>query len=174
MTNGVKWVAMRHGCKMPKLNRPANQRKALIRTLVTEVLRHGRITTTKVRDKRGRIGRLAPRPDRAATPPPDLSLFSHPVSLTLPFPTTSSHPPTQTKAKAIRKHVDKMIGLAKDGSLHARRQAAAFVYDKDIVAALFAEAPFRYADRGSGYCRVVTEPRVRRGDSAEMAAIELV
>ena len=52
MTNGVKWVAMRHGCKMPKLNRPANQRKALIRTLVTEVLRHGRITTTKVRDKR--------------------------------------------------------------------------------------------------------------------------
>jgi ribosomal protein L17 len=80
----------------------------------------------------------------------------------------------QTKAKAIRKHVDKMIGLAKDGSLHARRQAAAFVYDKDIVAALFAEAPARYADRASGYCRVVTEPRVRRGDAAEMAAIELV
>lgn len=117
---------MRHGNRLNHLGRPADQRKALVRTLTTEVLRHGRITTTKVR------------------------------------------------AKAIRKYVDKMIGLAKDGSLHARRQAAAFVYDKDIVAALFAEAPARYADRGSGYCRVVTEPRVRRGDSAEMAAIELV
>ena len=70
--------------------------------------------------------------------------------------------------------MDKMIGLAKDGSLHARRQAAACVYDKDIVSALFKEAPARYADRASGYCRVVAEARVRRGDSAEMAAIELV
>jgi hypothetical protein len=53
VSNGSKWVAMRHGKKLPKLNRPANQRKALIRTLVTEVLRHGRITTTKVRKSRG-------------------------------------------------------------------------------------------------------------------------
>ena len=67
-----------------------------------------------------------------------------------------------------------MIGLAKDGSLHARRQALAFVYDPAIVRALFDEAPARYETRTSGYCRVVTEPRRRRGDSAELAAIELV
>ena len=125
-TNGATVVAMRHRCRVARLGRPADQRKALVRSLVTEVLRHGRITTTK------------------------------------------------TKAKAIRKYVDKIIGLAKDGSLHARRQAAAFIYDEDIVASLFAEAPSRYADRGCGYCRVVTEPRLRRGDAAEMAAIELV
>lgn len=39
---------IRHGLKKAELGLPADQRKALIRTLVTEVLRHGRITTTKV------------------------------------------------------------------------------------------------------------------------------
>ena len=53
-------------------------------------------------------------------------------------------------------------------------QAAAFIYDKDIVKSLFDEAPSRYQDRNGGYCRVITEARARRGDSAEMAAIELV
>ncbi len=53
-------------------------------------------------------------------------------------------------------------------------QALAFVYDKDIVKSLFDEAPGRYQDRNGGYCRVITEARARRGDAAEMAAIELV
>jgi len=53
-------------------------------------------------------------------------------------------------------------------------QALAYIYDKDIVKSLFEEAPKRYGDRSGGYCRVVTEVRVRRGDSAEMAVIELV
>ena len=43
----------------------------------------------------------------------------------------------QTKAKAIRKYVDKMIGLAKEGTLHARRQALGFVYDPELVKSLF-------------------------------------
>lgn len=40
--------AMRHGRKVKRLGRPADQRKALMRALVTEVLRHGKIKTTKV------------------------------------------------------------------------------------------------------------------------------
>lgn len=80
----------------------------------------------------------------------------------------------QPRAKAIRKYVDKMITLAKDGSLHARRQALAFVYDKDLVSSLFEQAPERYAERNGGYCRVMTEIQKRRGDNAEMATIELV
>lgn len=53
-------------------------------------------------------------------------------------------------------------------------QALAFVYDQSIVKSLFDEAPARYSDRNGGYCRVITEPQRRRGDSTEMAAIELV
>lgn len=124
--NGATLFAMRHGVKKARLGRPADQRKALVRGLVTEVLRHGKITTTKPR------------------------------------------------AKAIRKYVDKMITLAKDGSLHARRQALGFVYDKDLVQSLFEQAPERYAERNGGYCRVTTEIQKRRGDNAEMATIELV
>ncbi len=47
--NGIKVFAMRHGNKKAKLNKPADQRKALLRSLTTEVLRHGKIKTTKVR-----------------------------------------------------------------------------------------------------------------------------
>jgi hypothetical protein len=46
---GMKWTMMRHGDKVKHLGRPADQRKALIRALVTETLRHGQIRTTKVR-----------------------------------------------------------------------------------------------------------------------------
>ena len=46
--NGGKVFAMRHQKRVARLGRPADQRKALVRSLTTEVLRHGRITTTKV------------------------------------------------------------------------------------------------------------------------------
>ena len=59
----------------------------------------------------------------------------------------------QTKAKAIRKYVDKMIGLAKEGTLHARRQALAFVYDEDLVKSLFEQVGGRVgAGWGAGAC----------------------
>ncbi len=61
-SNGGRVFAMRHGVKGARLGRPADQRKALIRGLVTEVLRHGKITTTKVRAgarQQGRRGRRA-------------------------------------------------------------------------------------------------------------------
>ena len=116
---------IRHGKKVAKLNKPADQRKALLRALTTEVIRHGRIQTTMAR------------------------------------------------AKAVRPCVDKMIQLSKDGSLHSRRQAMAFLYDKDLVHSLFEAGPERYADREGGYCRVLrTMPR--QGDNASMAIIELV
>jgi large subunit ribosomal protein L17 len=67
-----------------------------------------------------------------------------------------------------------MITLAKDGSLHAKRQAFGFVYDKTLVYAVFKEAPKRYGERNGGYCRVTTLIQRRRGDNAELATIELV
>ncbi len=116
---------MRHGCRVPELGKPADQRKALLRALTTELIRHGQITTTKAR------------------------------------------------AKAVRSEVDRMITLAKDGSLAARRRALGYMYDKDLVHALFAQATERYGDRNGGYSRVVRTIR-RRGDNAEMAIVELV
>jgi large subunit ribosomal protein L17 len=115
---------MRHGCRVPQLGKPADQRKALLRALTTEVIRHGRITTTKAR------------------------------------------------ARAVRGEVDRMITLAKDGSLSSRRKALGYVYDKNLVHALFEQAKERYGNRNGGYTRIIrTIPR--RGDSAEMAIVEL-
>ncbi|MFN3680065.1 50S ribosomal protein L17 [Thermosynechococcus sp.] len=116
---------MRHQRRVPQLGLPADQRKALLRALTTELIRHGRITTTKAR------------------------------------------------AKAVRAEAERMITLAKDGSLAARRRALGYLYDKQLVHALFAQAPARYGDRNGGYTRIIRSVR-RRGDNAELAVIELV
>ncbi len=116
---------MRHGCKVPKLGRPADQRKAMLRALTTELIRHGQIKITK------------------------------------------------TRAKEVRKEADRMISLAKDGSLSARRRAMSYLYDKNLVHSLFAEAEERYGNRNGGYTRIIRTVN-RRGDNAEMALIELV
>ncbi|NMF82234.1 MAG: 50S ribosomal protein L17 [Leptolyngbya sp. LCM1.Bin17] len=115
---------MRHRRRVHQLGKPADQRKALLRSLTTELIRHGRITTTKAR------------------------------------------------AKAVREEADRMITLAKDGSLPARRRAMGYIYDKQLVHALFSQADERYSDRNGGYTRIVKTVR-RRGDNAEMAIIEL-
>jgi large subunit ribosomal protein L17 len=116
---------MRHQCRVPLLGRPADQRKALLRALATELIRHGQITTTKAR------------------------------------------------AKAVRSEVERMITLAKDGSLAARRRALGYIYDKQLVHSLFEAAPERYGKRNGGYTRIARTVR-RRGDNSEMAIIELV
>ncbi|KAG8468435.1 hypothetical protein KFE25_013518 [Diacronema lutheri] len=116
---------MRHAVRGGRLGRPADQRKALLRALTTECIRHGAITTTL------------------------------------------------TKCKEVRKTVDHMVTLAKDGSLHARRQALGYIYDKQLVHALFEGAADRYKDREGGYTRI-TRGDFRRGDNTQMGTIELV
>ncbi len=80
---------------------------------------------------------------------------------------------TQAKAKEVQPLVDKLVGLAKQGDLHARRQALAIITDRDAVHKLFAEIGPRYEDREGGYCRVV-KIGPRQGDAAPMAVIEFV
>eukprot|EP00189_Rhodosorus_marinus_P009987 CAMPEP_0184737690 /NCGR_PEP_ID=MMETSP0315-20130426/460_1 /TAXON_ID=101924 /ORGANISM="Rhodosorus marinus, Strain UTEX LB 2760" /LENGTH=175 /DNA_ID=CAMNT_0027205005 /DNA_START=41 /DNA_END=568 /DNA_ORIENTATION=- len=117
--------AMRHRKRGRKLNKPADQRKALLRALTTELIRHGRISATLAR------------------------------------------------CKEVRRYADHMIQLSKDGSLHARRQAMGFMYDKQLVHALFEQGAERYKERQGGYTRVLrTMPR--KGDNAQMGIIELV
>jgi large subunit ribosomal protein L17 len=114
-----------------KLRRNSDQRKALLRDLVTDIIIHERLTTT------------------------------------------------ESKAKELKKLADKMITLAKDGSLSARRQAAETVRFEDVkegqnaLQKLFSELGPRYQDRNGGYTRIIkTVPR--RGDAAPMAIIEFV
>ncbi len=80
---------------------------------------------------------------------------------------------TEAKAKELRGEVDHLISLAKAGTLHARRQAYAYVYDKRVVDKLFHELGPRFVDRAGGYTRI-TRLGPRRGDAAMMVQIELV
>ena len=80
---------------------------------------------------------------------------------------------TEAKAKELRKVADKMLTLAKRGDLHARRQALAYMMDKDVVKKLFDEVAPKYKDRQGGYTRII-KAGVRQGDAAPMVIIELV
>ncbi|MDI6453426.1 50S ribosomal protein L17 [Peloplasma aerotolerans] len=114
-----------------RLRRNSNQRKALLRDLVTDIIINERIVTT------------------------------------------------EAKAKELKKLADKMVTLAKEGSLSSRRQAAETVRFEEVkegqnaLQKLFSELGPRYQDRKGGYTRIIkTVPR--RGDAAPMAIIEFV
>lgn len=131
---------MRHRCKVDHLSRPADQRKALIRTLATSLFTHDEITTTLVR------------------------------------------------AKALKKHADRIVTLAKRGDVHAIRQVRNLIYHsrtgemltdekgretpETVLRRIFNKTAPRFAGRKGGYTRVVQMPP-RRGDAAPMALIQL-
>lgn len=107
------------------MSRPADQRKAALRALTTNLLREKQISTT-----------LA-------------------------------------NARAAAPEIEKIISLAKKGDLHARRQAASFIYDKEVVQDLFDAVVDRYKDQNSGFTRIIKNG-MRRGDNAQLAILQLV
>ena len=80
---------------------------------------------------------------------------------------------TVTRAKELRKFAERMITFGKKNTLASRRNAFAFLRDEEAVAKIFNELAPKYADRNGGYTRII-KTSVRKGDSAEMAIIELV
>jgi len=80
---------------------------------------------------------------------------------------------TLAKARAARPVAEKMITLAKRGTLHARRQALAYMTQEAAVQKLFTELGPRFAERPGGYTRIVKLDK-RMGDGASMAMLELV
>ncbi|MBC2606383.1 50S ribosomal protein L17 [Pelagicoccus albus] len=80
---------------------------------------------------------------------------------------------TLKKAKALRPFVEKVITLAKKGSLHDRRIAISRVRDVAAVNELFEEKVEQFKERNGGYTRIY-KIGTRRGDAAEMALIELI
>jgi len=108
-----------------KLGRTSDQRRAMLRQLVTDLLTYGKITTTV------------------------------------------------TRAKEVKPIAEKMITLGKRNTLASRRQALGYITKEDTVTKVFTELAENYADRKGGYTRIL-RLGPRRGDSAELAIIELV
>lgn len=106
---------------------------------------------------------------------------------------------TMARAKALRPYAEGIISMAKKGDLHSRRQAARYIYDKEIsgftdvktkeavetpsegqkveaqtvLRKLFNQIGKKYSSRQGGYLRIYRMPP-RRGDASEMALIQLV
>jgi large subunit ribosomal protein L17 len=89
---------------------------------------------------------------------------------------------TMPKAKELRPFVERLITLAKRGvaagdangkALHARRMVLAEIPDTAVVSKLFETLAPRFAERAGGYTRIL-RVGYRRGDSAEVAQVELV
>jgi len=80
---------------------------------------------------------------------------------------------TVARAKEIRPIAERYITLAKTGTLAARRQALAYIYEEKVVEKLFSDLAKRYQQRPGGYTRI-TRLGLRLGDGAPVARIELV
>jgi large subunit ribosomal protein L17 len=80
---------------------------------------------------------------------------------------------TLVKARTARPIAEKMITLAKRGTLHARRQALAYMTKESAVKKLFDEIGPRFSERPGGYTRIV-KLAPRAGDGAQMAMLELI
>ncbi len=116
---------MNHKVGHRKLGKPTDQRLAMLRNLVTDLLNYESIRTT------------------------------------------------ETRAKEVRCLAEKMITLGKKGTLHARRQAIAYLFSEKVADKVFADLGPRYAQRAGGYTRIIKLGQ-RVGDGAPSVVIELV
>ena len=95
---------------------------------------------------------------------------------------------TIRKAKEVKGFAEKLITLAKKGTLAARRQAISVLSDRDIfkdedgqqvrkgtvIGKLFSEIGPRYLDRKGGYTRIIHLAKRRLGDNGELVLLQLV
>jgi large subunit ribosomal protein L17 len=80
---------------------------------------------------------------------------------------------TEAKAKALRPFAERLITMARDDNVHARRKVARYISDKDVIKKLFMELSPRFRERPGGYTRIMKLSN-RPGDNASMSIIELV
>ncbi len=80
---------------------------------------------------------------------------------------------TVTRAKEVRNEAEKMITVAKKGTLHAKRQVFSYITKEDVAKKLIDITSLQYAEKNGGYTRI-TKIGPRRGDAAEMAILELI
>ncbi len=80
---------------------------------------------------------------------------------------------TLPKAKELRSFIEKLITKAKVGDFNSHRAVFSYLQDKESTKKLVEEIAPKYSERNGGYTRII-KTRVRRGDAAPMAIIELV
>jgi large subunit ribosomal protein L17 len=80
---------------------------------------------------------------------------------------------TLMKAKELRPFAERLITAGKAGDVHARRQVARHIHDGIVARKLVETLSTRFAERPGGYTRII-KLGPRRGDSAEMAIVELI
>ena len=81
---------------------------------------------------------------------------------------------TETRAKEVRKFVDKMITYGKKGDLVSRRKALAFLHnDKEVINKIFNDLAKRYEKREGGHTQILKLAE-RRGDNSLMVILKLV
>jgi len=80
---------------------------------------------------------------------------------------------TLEKAKELRRYFEKLLTTAKKGDSNAHRAVFALLQDKESTKKMVNEIAPKYIERNGGYTRII-KTRIRRGDAASMAFIELV
>ena len=81
---------------------------------------------------------------------------------------------TETRAKAIRPVVEKLVTFAKKQTLASRRVIISRVHNEKIANKLYNELGPRYAERAGGYLRITKLAQSRKRDGTRMARIEFV
>ncbi|MDD3149415.1 MAG: 50S ribosomal protein L17 [Candidatus Gastranaerophilales bacterium] len=144
---------MRHQCKRHKLGRPADQRKAVLRSLASSLFMYGEITTTMAKAKA-----LKPYAEKI------ISLAKR----------GDVHARRQAGALIFDQNTGRFLNL-ESGKVFASKEEAgeAKVVEETILRKLFSEIAQISENRNGGYTRILRMPP-RRGDASEMALIQLV
>jgi large subunit ribosomal protein L17 len=180
---------LEEGNSMPaqrKLSRATDQRKAVLRGLVTALFENGRIETTEARAKE--VKNIAEKLIAMAVKEVDnytskqkkitvVKLDSEGKKFTKSVTSKNGH----KYEKVDREDKTDMVAVDNPSRLHARRQAAAWLYrvkdnegkNLNITNKLFNEIAIKYKTKNGGYTRIY-KLGPRRGDAAEMAFIELI
>lgn len=142
---------MRHQCKRHHLSKAADQRRALLRSLATELFLHGEIKTTMARAKA-----LRPYAENVITFAKKGDLASR----------------RQAAKYIFDKETSKYMNL-ETGEIFDVPQEGQKLPSQTVLRQLFSVIGKKYATRNGGYTRIY-RIAPRRGDAAEMAMIQLV
>ncbi len=169
-----------------KLGRTASQRKAMLRSLTTSLLLHGKIETTETRAKE--VRKIAEKYIALAVKEKDNFETVTVQAKVVKKDKDGNRVKKVVDGKKVTEYetIEKTIKKDSPSRLHARREMLKYLYgaktldakgrkmvDVDLVEKMFDEIAPKYVNRQGGYTRI-TKIGPRRGDAAMMVQLELV